>query len=153
MKNLRDILSASCWLIIAIFVCFEAGRTGLGSFHDPGPGFLPFLAALVLGMLALTVIANTLVRTRGTLKVAALWKGRNWGKVLIVIILLVAYSLLLTVLGYIVTTFVLMIFMFGLLGRPKLWIQSVSALVTSVVTYLIFAVWLQVQLPKGVFGF
>jgi len=38
-------------------------------------------------------------------------------------------------------------------GKPRLWAQAVTAFITVGVSYIIFYLWLDVQLPKGVFGF
>jgi hypothetical protein len=86
-------------------------------------------------------------------KVRGLWKGKEWDKVILVIASLFIYTFLLPRLGYLITTFVLMAFLFSLIGRPRLWIQGVSALITVLITYIIFYMWLDVQLPKGIFSF
>ena len=54
--NRRDLLAGFFWLAIAVFVCFESIHTDLGKVHSPGPGFLPFWSAVVLGALSTTLI-------------------------------------------------------------------------------------------------
>jgi len=153
MKNLRDKLSGLFWLIVAVFVCLESARAGTGAFHNPGPGFLPFCSAVILGTFAIILIVKSILEREEALNFVDLWKGINWIKVILVIILLLIYAILLPSLGYLIMTFALMVFLFGVLGRPKLWVQIMAAFITSLVTYLIFYAWLQVQLPKGIFGF
>jgi len=98
------------------------------------------------------MITNILVKRReGSIR--PLWKGVEWNKVILILISLFIYGILLPSLGYLITTFGLMFFLFGRIGRTRLWIQAVIASITSLVTYIIFHVWLEVLLPKGIFGF
>ena len=63
--------------------------------------------------------------------------------------LLLFYALFLNLLGYIITTFVVL---FGLFCNPsgRRWAGPLLASFLSVaVTYLIFEVWLKSQLPRG----
>ena len=77
----------------------------------------------------------------------------NWDKVVLVLILLFIYALLLPILGYLIATFGLMTLLFGIVGKTKLWIRAVAGIITVLATYIIFYVWLEVQLPKGILGF
>ena len=80
-----------------------------------------------------------------------LWKGLKWHKVISVLISLFIYIILLPRIGYLIMTFGLLVFLFSIIERSKLWIQLVFAFVTVMATYIIFYVWLDVQLPKGIF--
>jgi membrane protein implicated in regulation of membrane protease activity len=55
--------------------------------------------------------------------------------------------------GYLITTFGLMAFSIGIMGRWKVWVQGVSGLIITLVSYFIFYMLLGVQLPRGIFGF
>jgi hypothetical protein len=153
MKNSKEKISGSFWLLVAILVCLESVRVGVGAPRNPGPGFLPFLAAVILGSLATTVIIRNILKRDKASGLSELWKGKNWIRAILVIVPLCLYPLLLPSLGYLIMTFALMAFLFGLLGRQKLWVQLTGAFVISVATYYVFHVLLEVQLPKGVFGF
>ncbi len=64
MSDRRSELSASAFLTgLAGATCVGAYRLGLGDIHTPGPGFMPFATAALLGLMALgqllqVVIAN-----------------------------------------------------------------------------------------------
>jgi putative tricarboxylic transport membrane protein len=150
--NLVNQLSGFFWLGISIFVCLESVHSEIGTYQSPGAGFLPFWSGITLGIFSLILIAKSWMEKKET-KVTVLWKGKEWDKVILVLTSLLIYALLLPRLGYLITTFGLMAFLFGLIGRPRLWIQGVSALITVLITYIIFYMWLDVQLPKGIFGF
>jgi len=79
--------------------------------------------------------------------------GLKWGKVIWVVASLLIYSVLLNSLGYLITTLGLMLFLFALAGRGKMWSWLGSALLATLLSYLVFYSWLNVQLPKGKLGF
>ena len=151
--NFRDGLSGLFWLIISILVCVESIRIDIGTFHNPGPGFLPFWAGVVLGMFSIALLITSILKGKGEKGISSLWKGMEWHKVIIVLASLFIYAILLHRLGYLIATFGLLALLFGVMSRQRLWIPVVSALITSLLSYLIFYVWLGVQLPKGIFGF
>ncbi|MBP1708924.1 MAG: hypothetical protein H6Q40_713 [Deltaproteobacteria bacterium] len=151
--SLRNQWSGLFWLVFSIFVCVEAIRMGTGSFSSPGPGLLPFWSGVVVGTLAiLLLVVGTLTREEGG-KIKNLWRGMNWRTVILVSASLVIYCILLPRLGFLITTFGLMTLLFSIVKRSRLWIQMFTALVTVLVTYVTFYVWLGVQLPKGLLGF
>jgi putative tricarboxylic transport membrane protein len=82
-----------------------------------------------------------------------LWKGLHWFRVALVIIVLFAYALLLPILGYLVATSGLLALLFGVIRGTRLWAVVAGALFTALASYAVFNVWLQVQLPRGLFGF
>jgi len=82
-----------------------------------------------------------------------LWKGMEWHKVVLVIISLFLYVILLPRLGYLIATFGLLVLLFSTMRRQRPWVQVSSALIIVLATYGIFYLWLDVQLPRGIFGF
>ena len=149
----RDLLGGLFWLAIAIFVCLVSLRDEFGTFHTPGPGFFPFLSAIVLGAFAIILLVTSSLKKRWGKPLADLWKGVEWKKVVEVLCALFLYPLLLTSLGYLLTTFGLMGFLLGILGGSKIWIRILNALLITVVSYIIFYILLGVNLPKGMLGF
>jgi|GEM_PF-2423652 hypothetical protein len=61
------------WLVLSIAVCLESWRLDVGGLHTPGPGFLPFYAAILLGVLALISLIQTLKKTEGP--ATGIWGG------------------------------------------------------------------------------
>jgi putative tricarboxylic transport membrane protein len=149
----RDQFSGLFWLAISIFVCVEAARVGIGSFSSQGPGFLPFCSGVILSAFSIILLIRNILRRPEKRNLKDLWQDMNWGKVIVVLILLFAYAFLLPRLGYLITTFGLIILLFGIVGRTRLWIKVVAGIITVLATYIVFYVWLEVQLPKGILGF
>lgn len=151
--NLRDHLSGFFWVAISIFVCIESIQVDLGTFHNPGPGFLPFWAGVVLGTFSIVLIVTSFLSNREKGKLREMWRGMAWGKVILVLFSLFLYILLLPKIGYIISTFGLLVFISGIIKRSQLWIEIVVPLITVLASYFIFNTWLGIQLPKGLFGF
>jgi putative tricarboxylic transport membrane protein len=149
----RDGLSGLFWLILSILVCVESIRIDIGTFHNPGPGFLPFWAGVVLGTFSIALLITTILKGKGEKGISSLWKGMEWNKVILVLSSLFIYAILLHRIGYLIATFGLLALLFGVMSRQKPWIPVVSGLITALLSYLIFCVWLGVQLPKGILGF
>jgi putative tricarboxylic transport membrane protein len=150
--NMRDQWSGLFWLVFAGLVYAAAVRMGIGSFQVPGPGLLPLMAAGAVGLLALLLLVRgTLKKEKGG-RIGELWTGTTWKKVVLVSASLLIYALVLNRLGFLIATFGLMAILFGVLGRLQWWIRVIVALVTVLAAYLIFHVWLEVQLPKGLLG-
>ncbi|MBP1732503.1 MAG: Tripartite tricarboxylate transporter TctB family, partial [Deltaproteobacteria bacterium] len=148
-----DVLSGIFWLVMAILVCMESARVDVGSFKSPGPGFLPFVAALILGGFGIVLVINAVLKKTRQDSTTNLWKGLGWHKVIIILASLIAYAILLPSVGYLVLTFALMLLLFGIIERPRFWVRLVTALITVLATYLVFYMWLNVQLPKGLIDF
>lgn len=151
--KLRDQWSALFWLAFAGLVGGASVRMEIGTFQAPGPGLLPLLAALFVGAVALLLLLqSTLAKAPGG-GVADLWTGTAWKTVVLVSLALLSYAALLTRLGFLIATFCLMTVLYSVLGRRRLWLRALAALVTVAAAYLLFYVWLNVELPKGLLDF
>lgn len=151
--NRRDLLASLFWLGISIFVCVMSIKSDVGSLHAPGPGFLPFWSAFLLGSLSLVLMVTSHLGKTWKGQLSDMWKDLEWRRVLLVLVSLFLYPLILPLMGYLITTFALMVFLLCLVQRSKMWIEVASSLAITLVSYLIFFVLLDVRLPKGIFGF
>ena len=122
---------------------------GLGTLHSPGPGFMVFIAALLLGILALHTLYKSLIRRPESAGVTP--TPKRWGGVVWVFLLLAGYVLLLNVAGYLLVTLLTLFLLFVMLQEgKKRWLSAaIVAGVTSAVTYLVFSVWFKLHLPNG----
>jgi putative tricarboxylic transport membrane protein len=150
--NLRDQWSGLFWLVFSGLVCVASFRMGIGSFQVPGPGLFPLMAGVAVGGLSLLLLVKgTLNKEKGG-RIGELWTGTTWKPAALVCASLVVYALVLIRLGFLIATFGLMLFLFSILGKSRLWFRVIAALVTVLVTYFGFHVLLDVQLPKGLLG-
>jgi hypothetical protein len=78
------------------------------------------------------------------------WTGHSDRHVVLPLLALEAFALLLEVLGFVLATFLLQLFLFKT-GTSGKWIQAVSlASCVALGSWIVFSVWLKIPLPKGV---
>jgi putative tricarboxylic transport membrane protein len=152
MKN-RDLTSSIVWMALGGLFVVGALQQGLMRKGVPGPGFLPFFSGLALIFLSFIVLIPTLGQ-RGKDEGGDFFPERgSFRKLLFAVIALFAFGFALDYGGYLLTTFLFMFFIIRLM-KPKGWrTTTLVALLTAVLSYLLFVVLLEVQLPTGLFGF
>jgi putative tricarboxylic transport membrane protein len=147
-----DLWSGGLILTFALAYGWEAINLGLGNLRNPGPGFFPVALGSILGLFALFLMTATLLKKETKEPFAGLWHGLKWQKTLMVLASLAVYTFLIEPLGYLLSTLLLMVYLFKGIEPQKWWVALVGAILASSVTYLLFKVFLQVQLPRGIFG-
>ena len=150
MKRL-DQASSLFWLLLSLAVLIESFRLGIGTVQNPGMGFMTFGASGILGILALFLLLQASVR-KETCPAAHPIAGRFWQRVLFVIFVLVLYARTMPVLGYLISTFVMMTVFFWILERKRVWLGFVFSFLSTSITYIVFSKWLNCQFPEGLFG-
>jgi hypothetical protein len=142
------------WMAVAAAVCYGGLKLGFGSFHAPHAGFMPFLAALVLGLLALGDLVIGLVNGwKEDKEDREIWANINWRKLLLTIFLLFVYTILFSTLGFTISTILLLLFLFRMMEPKRWWVVAVSSVACTGLFYLAFKVGLDAQLPRGFLGF
>jgi putative tricarboxylic transport membrane protein len=148
----RDKWSSLFWLAVAFLICFGSLKLSLGTAHSPGVGFLPFYIGVLLGILA--IILHLQSRRAVKRDAAALWvdKGKAL-KVLLTVIALLVYAVVMEYLGFLLSTALFLGFLLRVI-EPQRWSLVIGgSVLVSVVSYLIFAVWLKTGLPMGFFQY
>jgi len=148
----HDQLGGLIWIILAVSLCIGSIKLKLGGFRNPGPGFLPFLTGIVLGILGIILIFSRI--SKEIAKDEKLTrKGRNLLIPFLTLLISFAYVLLFEPLGFLPATFLFLFFLFKL-SEPKKWLKPlILSLSVVILSYLIFSVWLQCQFPRGMFRF
>lgn len=130
-------------------ILWQGRHLGMGSLRGPGPGFFPNLVAILMMILSLFLI---ITKRKGD------GEGESFPtqftiRVVIVFVVLLAYSFTLEYLGFVVVSFLLMAYLFRAFGSSRRWYVVILWALASVgTTYLLFEVLLKGNLPKGVFG-
>jgi sterol desaturase/sphingolipid hydroxylase (fatty acid hydroxylase superfamily) len=148
-----DQASGAFWFIFSVFISYESYHLGLGSLHQPGPGSFFFLTGIVTALLSLTILLRSLkMRTPEETKAAA-FKKRGVAKIIPVLLSLFLYAMLMERLGFLIVTLLLFIFILRMIEKKKWWLTILVSLIVTAISYLIFEVGLQSQLPKGILDF
>ena len=142
-------------ICLSLLVLTTSYQLGIGSVQSPEPGFMGFLAGALLFSLSIVIFIKDILRIRSA---GAKEKDPSivWGnltKILILMVTLWCYTFALELLGYLISTFLLMFAMLYLFSpSPKKWgRQLFFAFVVANAAYLVFHKWLQVVLPAGIF--
>lgn len=151
LKKDANLWASFILILFAVAVSIEAYRLDIGTPSNPGSGFLIFGASTVLGILALHQLIKSIGdRERRIPEDVSRTYGR---RVLAVLVILAVYIFLLAPVGYLICSFLLLCFLFRVLEKGK-WVYTLrDAFLTSVISYVIFALLLQLQLPKGLLTF
>lgn len=147
-------IGALFWMAIGGYVSIKAYFLGVGALHQPGPGFIFFVAGLLLMLLSLIDLAATVLKKAPREKEEKpIWGDIRWGKILLVFIFLSAYVFSLHVFGFLFSTFILMILLFKGIEPTKLWVALVASVAATCLSFFVFERWLAVPFPRGILGF
>ena len=153
MKKKSDLVSSVFWLMFSVFICIESYLLGLGNLRQPGPGFLFFWVSVALGcMSTINLIRAGMIKKGGEKEVSA-FAGQNILKIVFVLISGFLFAYFMEKLGYILVTLLLFLFLIGFIEKKKWGFTLFVSVVVSGGAYLLFEIWLQSQLPKGLLGF
>ena len=134
-------------LIVSFFLCYGAIKLGIGKTHDPGPGFFPFLAGLIIAVLSLILIITSFqAQHQHSLPEGPLLTGRA---ALTLGVFLIS-GFLVEKAGFFIITFFVTMTMLWINGVKKWPFLFLVAILTSVGIYLVFNVLLDVRLPLGI---
>jgi hypothetical protein len=143
-----DWRSGFFFLHLGVVVCYFSSRIGLGNPSHPGPGFLPFLAGLLLAFLSLVLL----------LQVAFGRMTRSWPitfrvkNISVILLAMAAYGFLLDRIGFLLITFLFVTFLIRAI-EPQSWTKSILAgLCSAGGSFLLFEILLKTQLPRSPLG-
>jgi hypothetical protein len=140
---------SAVWLIFVVFalVAFQqAGKLPFGKVNAPGAGFFPSVLAALLAIISFTGLIETLRRSGADEKhePAAVWR-----KTFLTIMSLLIFAAIFEFAGYLVTTFLLILFLLRAVER-KSWVQAGAvALCAALASYIVFGLLLGAPLPVG----
>lgn len=147
-----DFFQALLWLFIGVVVLFLSSSYSMGTLSEPGPGALPFGLGLVFVLLSSILLFRSW-RGKAPEHEKRLSFGSRWHKIFMIILFLGLVTFFLESLGYLLSVF-LMITLSMLIMEPKRWISALLlGIISSFSSYVLFDVWLKVQLPEGLFYF
>jgi hypothetical protein len=150
MKRL-DLIAAAALAGLAGYVLLESRQLGFGSFRAPQTGFFPRVLGILLMLLAIAELFRALRQAEPaffTEKIA----GEGWIRIGATLATMLGFAVVLERLGFLVATFFLMVLLLRAIEAPRWPKVLLVALVTSALSYGLFAWLLGVPLPAGILG-
>ncbi len=152
IKTRYDQVGGFIWIVLGCAICISSIKLGVGTLKSPGAGLPPFVSGSLLGLLGLMLTYQTIKNPEKKGIDEGISIKKLGGKKLYSMIVLIAYALFLESLGFIVTTFLLLFFLFKIL-EPRKWFTPIFiSLIAVILSYLVFYVWLKINFPKGIFN-
>lgn len=148
--NKKDGFSAIALLALGFFGAVKGLQLPLGSFRAPDTAFFPVALSALLILLSLILLGRSF-RVR-YIEQGAVYFGKYWKRLIVVVPALVAYFFLLEPVGYVITTVAMIILVAKLVNCS--WKEAVAiSIVCTVVTYILIVRYLNGPLPKGILPF
>ena len=142
-----DRIQSLIWGIFGLYIAFEGVHLKLGTPRAPKPGFLIFWMGIIIMILSAAFLLQSFSAVREEKKIR--WKGRQWPKGVMVMLALFLYAAVFHWLGFILSTFLLLLFLFKGLEPQRWGIALLLSAVTITICYLVFSVFLELQFPPG----
>jgi putative tricarboxylic transport membrane protein len=154
MKHL-DRISGIVLLVLGTAIFWNSLTLPTGTFRTPGGGLFPLIASILLIGLS-TLLTLQAFLSKGGKEVAPTPFFPEKGaprRILLGFAGLVGYRYLLPVVGFAPSTGIFILFLIKFLGGYG-WKASIfSALVTAVIAYYLFQVWLKIPMPLPILRF
>jgi putative tricarboxylic transport membrane protein len=144
----RDRVAGAVIVLFSLYVLWEDRVLPLGTYHRPGPGYMPMILAVILGIAGVLIVL-----TGGGSPPFASLAWTEWRHALAILAGCAFTALALERLGYRVTVILLVGFLLSVVERRRPLTVIGMALVLSLGTFYVFYTLLRVPLPLGPGGF
>jgi putative tricarboxylic transport membrane protein len=143
-----DIGSSIFFVAMGVFLAWHSVKLSVGSPRVPGPGFFPLCLSLLLIFIAAIIFFQGLKKKSDPPEI-----GLRRSRVAIVLGAIILYAFVMESVGYLISTFLLILLLLRIMVKKAWWYGLGVAGAVTLVSYLLFRVWLQVLLPSGLLGF
>ena len=146
LKSISFMIPAGIF-VLSIFYISQCFKLNFGTLSLPEEGMVPFLFGSLLFVGSFLIMGQVLI---GSEDISSAPKKVETYRVISFTGVLFGYVIILPILGFILSTFILVIGTMKLMGA-KLKTSIITGLIVVVVSYLLFRVWLKVPLPLPIF--
>ena len=149
-----DIIGGVITILFGVFAITQSMQIEYWWKFGPGPGFLPLWASFILVFGGVLLLIQALRKPKPeTHRSKDPQQIKRIGNVAAVAGLTVLTAVVMIYLGFNIAIFLFMAVMVHMLGKYRWYITLGTAVFVSISFYILFAVWLQVPLPKGFWEF
>ena len=148
-----DIIGSIITIMIGLFAVSQSMQIEYWWKFGPGPGFLPLWASLIMIFGGCLLLVQALRKKKSDKQRSGPQQTKRIGNVVVVGSLTVLTAIVMIYLGFNIAIFLFMAIMVHMLGKYRWYITLGTAAAVTISFYILFAVWLQVPLPKGFWEF
>jgi hypothetical protein len=150
LEKQRERIFFAVIALVALFVVFRSYNYEIGTIDSPKMGFFPF----IIGVAILILSLGMYIFAKAGAEKQAETVGRNGLiRVASFIVAIVIYAVFLEQLGFLVGTFLLLVFLVKLMGQPGWGIPLLFSLICVTICWMLFKNWLGLPLPAGIISF
>ena len=147
-----DRIAGTFFLLVGAFFVVYARTVDIGSWSEPGPGFMPLCGGALMAAMAIALLVGSF-RRAGPVMPSFFPKPDSWKRVLATFISLGVYGLVLEHVGFTLTTFLFVTYLVKFIF-PQTWTRALLVgFLASMGARLLFVNFLKTQLPAGYLGF
>jgi len=148
-----DLITGIVLLVLSGYVIQDAWQMPPSMTFGPGPGFLPFWLGVVLAVFAAILLVSAGRRQTTEKDGRPIFPGKQaLLGITLVLVGLAGYILLIEILGYLVDTFLFIVFLMKVVEREKWPLTLMVAVSTTAALFITFQFLLQIPLPSNMFG-
>jgi putative tricarboxylic transport membrane protein len=134
---------------LAGLTLFEASRLAFGSIRVPQTGFFPSILAFLLLFFSIALLVQTCRQAGGESGEQPI-TSEAWIRISITLAAMLGFALVLEKLGFLLSTFTVMLVLLRVI-EPQKWPRVLAvALATALISYFLFGRLLNIPLPAGV---
>lgn len=142
-------ISSLVLIVVSVYVFWGSLKCGIGALVKPGPGFMPMLASLLVFGLSLVLLLKEVMGASKKVEKEDSGGFGRFAKPTSLVIGIIAYSLLLELLGFITVTLPLMFLMLSI-TEPHKWQRNLWISAAITLASFAFFRFLKVDLPIGI---
>jgi putative tricarboxylic transport membrane protein len=136
-------------LALGVFVIWSGLKLKLGTINDPGSGYVLFYTGVLMCLFAASIVVAAI--TEGGPTFGSRWDGARWTKPVVIIASLIAYSIALDQLGFLISTIPLLLLLLRVID-PVRWTLAIPlAVLAPLGVWWVLKHALLIQLPSGIF--
>ena len=135
-------------MILGVVVIIVSLEYGFGALKSPGPGLYPFFLGLIIVPFSIVLVILGLKSKKSE----PLFNKSSFITFSLMVISFILWIVSLPLLGYVVATFSVT-YAFCKIMKLEGWLRPfLLSICTALFVYLLFDVWLYIDLPRGILG-
>jgi putative tricarboxylic transport membrane protein len=155
VKGMRryDLISSLVFLVCGIVITVSSLRIHVGTFGNPGPGLFPLITGILMGIISGGMFIKSYLKSTSAGQEPLGEDKRLWhNKCVATVVIMLLYAITIDWLGFLTVTLLVLFVLYKAVGGLSLKTSLGGAIATAAIAYLLFKVWLNVQLPVGPLG-